>query len=454
MPTDFVHLRLHTEYSLIDSTVRVKKLIAAVAEMGMPAVGVTDQCNFYGLIKLYKAAQASGVKPIIGVDLWIREELEDAKQSTICLLAMNHAGYLNIIRLISRGFQEGQYHGVPYVRRDWLREHSEGVIVLSGGRKGDIGQALIGGRQSEALALLIAWQQDFPNRFYIELQRTGRQDEERYLHAAVELAEAQQIPVVATNEVCFFNAGEFEAHEARVCIGEGRTLDDPRRERRYSEQQYLRSAAEMATAYFFITALFNMPLANVTATLQALPLTVTLGGALFFREAVGWRRMSAILIGFLGMLLIVRPGSEGFNIYGIYALLAVLGVTVRDLVTRQLSADVPSMTVTLAASLTVMTFSGIASTASPWVPISGTHALMVIGSSICIFGGYYFSVRVMRVGDISFTAPFRYTGLIWALVLGWLVFGDWPAPLTLLGAATVVATGLFTLYRERAVKEG
>ena len=216
----------------------------------------------------------------------------------------------------------------------------------------------------------------------------------------------------------------------------------------------LRSAAEMATAYFFITALFNMPLANVTATLQALPLTVTLGGALFFREAVGWRRMSAILIGFLGMLLIVRPGSEGFNIYGVYALLAVLGVTVRDLVTRQLSADVPSMTVTLAASLTVMTFSGIASTATPWVAISGPHALMVIGSSICIFGGYYFSVRVMRVGEISFIAPFRYTGLIWALILGWLVFGDWPTSLTLLGAGIVVATGLFTLYRERAVKEG
>ena len=216
----------------------------------------------------------------------------------------------------------------------------------------------------------------------------------------------------------------------------------------------LRSASEMATAYFFITALFNMPLANVTATLQALPLTVTLGGALFFREAVGWRRMSAILIGFLGMLLIVRPGSEGFNIYGVYALLAVLGVTVRDLVTRQLSADVPSMTVTLAASLTVMTFSGIASTATPWVAISGPHALMVIGSSICIFGGYYFSVRVMRVGEISFIAPFRYTGLIWALILGWLVFGDWPTNLTLLGAGIVVATGVFTLYRERAVKEG
>lgn len=216
----------------------------------------------------------------------------------------------------------------------------------------------------------------------------------------------------------------------------------------------LRSAAEMMTAYFFITALFNMPLANVTATLQALPLTVTLGGALLFREKVGWRRMSAILIGFIGMLLIVRPGSEGFNIYGVYALLAVLGVTIRDLVTRQLSADVPSMTVTLAASITVMLFSGVASIATPWVAISGFNALMVIGSSICIFGGYYFSVRVMRVGEISFIAPFRYTGLIWALVLGWLVFGDWPTSLTLFGAAIVVATGLFTLYRERTVKEG
>ena len=214
----------------------------------------------------------------------------------------------------------------------------------------------------------------------------------------------------------------------------------------------LRSASEMVTAYFFITALFNMPLANVTATLQALPLTVTLGGALLFREKVGWRRMSAIVIGFIGMLLVVQPGAEGFNIYGTYALLAVLGVTIRDLVTRQLSADVPSMTVTLAASVTVMGFSGAASLATPWVAISGMHALMLIGSSICISGGYYFSVRVMRVGEISFIAPFRYTGLIWALVLGWLVFGDWPAPLTLLGAGIVVTTGLFTLYRERATK--
>ena len=216
----------------------------------------------------------------------------------------------------------------------------------------------------------------------------------------------------------------------------------------------LRSAAEMGAAYFFVTALFNLPLANVTAILQVLPLTVTLGSALFFKEAVGWRRMTAILIGFIGMLLIVRPGSDGFNLYSIYALMAVLSVTVRDLATRRLSSDVPSMTVTLSASLTVMIFSGVASLATPWVGISALNGLMIVGASVFILGGYYFSVRVMRVGDVSFIAPFRYTGLVWALILGWFVFGDWPTNLTLLGAAIVVTTGLFTLYRERTVKKG
>ena len=208
----------------------------------------------------------------------------------------------------------------------------------------------------------------------------------------------------------------------------------------------------MGAAYFFVTALFNLPLANVTAILQVLPLTVTLGSALFFKEAVGWRRMSAILIGFIGMLLIVRPGSDGFNLYSIYALMAVLSVTVRDLATRRLSSDVPSMTVTLSASLTVMIISGVASLATPWVGISALNGLMIVGASVFILGGYYFSVRVMRVGDVSFIAPFRYTGLVWALILGWFVFGDWPTNLTLLGAGIVVATGLFTLYRERVVR--
>lgn len=212
-----------------------------------------------------------------------------------------------------------------------------------------------------------------------------------------------------------------------------------------------RSGAEVGAAYFFVTALLNLPLANVTAILQVLPLTVAVGAALIFREPLGWRRMSAIGLGFLGMLLIVRPGPEGFSLWSAYALAAVVCVTVRDLATRRLSPGVPSMTVTLVASLTVTVCAGLASTAQGWAPITPHLALLIGGASVFIIGGYFFSVRVMRVGEISFIAPFRYTGLIWALLLGWLVFGDWPTPVTMLGACIVVATGLFTLYRERAL---
>lgn len=211
----------------------------------------------------------------------------------------------------------------------------------------------------------------------------------------------------------------------------------------------VRSAAEVGAAYFFITALLNMPLANVTAILQVLPLTVTLGAALFFKEAIGWRRMIAILVGFSGMLLIVRPGTEGFTVYSVYALAAVGCVTARDLSTRRMSKEVPSLLVTLLASLTVLVASGLVSLTIEWAPVTPQLAGLLVGSSLFIVGGYFFSVQVMRSGDVSFIAPFRYTGLIWALALGWFVFGDWPVPMTLLGAGIIVTTGLFTLYRER-----
>lgn len=214
----------------------------------------------------------------------------------------------------------------------------------------------------------------------------------------------------------------------------------------------LRSLAELAAAYFFLTALMSMPLANVTAVLQALPLTVTLGAALFFGETVGWRRGLAILVGFAGVLLIVRPGPEGFSLHAIYALAAVACVTVRDLATRRMSAQVPSMTVTLSASLAVMGFAALASLGTEWAPMDRRLVLLVLGSSVFVFAGYLFSVMAMRVGEVAFVSPFRYTGLIWALLLGWLAFGHWPEPLTLIGAAIVVATGLFTLFRERAIR--
>jgi len=214
----------------------------------------------------------------------------------------------------------------------------------------------------------------------------------------------------------------------------------------------LRSLAEVAAAYFFLSALFSMPLANVTAILQVVPLSVTLASALVLREAVGWRRLSAIAVGFGGVLLIVRPGAEGFNIWSIYVLIAVLCVTLRDLSTRALSSAVPSMTVTLVTALSVMTAAGLASLSAPWVPVTADIGLLILGSAVFVLGGYFFSIQVMRAGDVSFIAPFRYTGLLWALVLGWVVFGDWPSTLTLIGASIVVATGVFTLYRERKIK--
>lgn len=209
----------------------------------------------------------------------------------------------------------------------------------------------------------------------------------------------------------------------------------------------LRTLSEIGAAYFFITALRNLPLANLMAMLQMLPLTVTLGGALFFAEPVGWRRLSAIAMGFVGMLLIVRPGPEGFDLYAIYALASVFCVTARDLATRGMSAAVPSMTVTLAASLGVTLFSAVATLGETWVPVAGREVMLLGGAAICVTAGYLFAVAVMRVGEVSFVAPFRYTGLLWGLLLGFAIFGHWPEPLTLVGAGIIVATGVFTILR-------
>lgn len=209
-----------------------------------------------------------------------------------------------------------------------------------------------------------------------------------------------------------------------------------------------RCAAEIGASYCFVTSLLNMPLANVGAILQMLPLTVSLAAALFLSEPLGWRRMLAILIGFMGMFLIVRPGAEGFSGWSFYALGAVACVTLRDLVTRRLSAEVPSMTVTLAAAVSITLFSGLASLTGSWAPVTADLWKLLAGSAVFILGGYFFSVQVMRQGEIAFVAPFRYTSLLWALGLGWFVFGDWPDALTFLGAAIIVATGLFTFYRE------
>lgn len=215
----------------------------------------------------------------------------------------------------------------------------------------------------------------------------------------------------------------------------------------------LRSLAEVAAAYFFLTALLNMPFANVTSILQTLPLTVTLAAALVFKEPVGWRRMLAIFIGFCGMMLIVRPGSDGFTIHSIYVLIAVVCVTVRDLAARRLSRDVPSLTVTLVGALFVMVFAGAGQgMTGGWAAMTLTQTVLLCVSALFVICGYVFSVMVMRIGEVGFTSPFRYTAMLWALLLGYVFFDEWPETLTFIGAGLIVVTGVFTLYREALAK--
>ncbi|HWJ35114.1 MAG TPA: DNA polymerase III subunit alpha [Steroidobacteraceae bacterium] len=254
----FVHLRLHTEYSLLDGIVRVPELMTAVAAAGMPAVALTDQSNLFAMVKFYKEAQGAGVKPLIGVDAWIREgqrELRGAGApgegpSRVVFLCQNLTGYRHLTQLVTRSFLEGQQHGAPMMERAWLqRDVLEGLIVLSGGQEGDIGQAFARGKDEEAARCLARWQALCGDRFYLEVQRTGRAGEEVYTEAALDLAQNRGVAAVATNDVRFLTRPEFEAHEARVCIHDGALLADTSRARRYSEEQYLKTPAEMAELF-------------------------------------------------------------------------------------------------------------------------------------------------------------------------------------------------------------
>jgi DNA polymerase-3 subunit alpha len=233
MPQPFVHLHLHSEFSLVDSTLRLK----------------TDQFNMFALVKFYRAAVAAGIKPITGADVLISNPDDPDHASRLVLLCQNREGYLNLCALLSMGYQEGQYHGVPHLRRSWISEHSAGLIALSGGREGDVGQALVNGHPNKARQFAKAWIKDFPDRFYLEIQRTGREQENRHERHALHLAAELSLPVLASNDVRFLERSDFAAHEARVCIHDGRLLADKRREVRYSEEQYLKSPAEMAEVF-------------------------------------------------------------------------------------------------------------------------------------------------------------------------------------------------------------
>ena len=249
MQPDFVHLRLHTEFSLVDGIVKIKPLIKKLAEQGSPAIAITEHTNLFSLVKFYRSAMASGIKPIAGADILIFNPDAPTNPFRLTLLVKNKLGYVTLTELISKAYQEGQHQGVPMVQFTWLEDNHGGLIALSGAMEGDIGCALLSDKDTLAKQNARKWAQMFPDNFYIEIQRVGKRDEERYLIAAVQLAIALNLPVVATNDVRFMNSTDFEAHEVRVCINQGRVLDDSRRPKDYTAQQYLRSPAEMQALF-------------------------------------------------------------------------------------------------------------------------------------------------------------------------------------------------------------
>jgi DNA polymerase-3 subunit alpha len=248
MGAQFVHLSVHTEYSIADGLVKVQELVDRAVAHGMPAVAMTDRSNLFGLIKFYDACMSAGVKPIVGAELtYCDAETDPAGRYRCIVLAADEAGYRNVITLVSRSYLDGTQRGC--VDRSWLETYSDGVILLSGGTRGDVGQALLRRDSASARRHVMHWSGIFGDRYYVELERTRRDGEDAYFAAAVALAGELDLAVVATNEVCFLGRDDFEAHETRVCIQEGRTLNDPRRVRRYSEEQYFKSGAEMATLF-------------------------------------------------------------------------------------------------------------------------------------------------------------------------------------------------------------
>ncbi len=243
MQATFVHLHLHSEFSLIDGLVRIKPLMAKCKKAHMQSVALTDYCNFFAAIKFYKAATAAGIKPIFGAELNIGKEAKNTFKAVF--LCMNDTGYANLTRLISKAYTDGQKSGVPLVATEWLNDFCDGLIMLSGGIDGDIGQALLKGNIKAAESALEHWQSIFNDRFYLEITRTGHFFEAAYLDKVLPLAHKFQQPVVATNNVRFLKKGDFAAHEARVCIREGYTLDNQDRPKNYTPEQYLKSAEQM-----------------------------------------------------------------------------------------------------------------------------------------------------------------------------------------------------------------
>ncbi|NDF45248.1 MAG: DNA polymerase III subunit alpha, partial [Betaproteobacteria bacterium] len=270
----FVHLRLHSEFSVVDGTNRIEDIVKVSAADHQPALAVTDLNNLYGAIKFYKEARGKGIKPVVGAEIFLESLTQDAAQtSRMILLVQNHQGYLNLCELISRGWTQNVIKAVGVVKLAWLQELSEGLIALSGAQAGALGQALVQGDTTRAGEIALQLAGIFPHRFYVELQRAGRVDDEAHVNAAVQLAARLNLPVVATHPVQFTQPDDYEAHEARVCISEGEILGNQRRVRKFTREQYFKSSAQMQTLFADIPSAIE----NTVEIARRCNLTLVLG---------------------------------------------------------------------------------------------------------------------------------------------------------------------------------
>ncbi|MDP2257746.1 MAG: PHP domain-containing protein, partial [Polaromonas sp.] len=247
----FVHLRIHTEFSVVDGTNRIDEIVEAAAADRQPALAITDLSNLFGTIKFYKECRKTGVKPLIGADVWVQVPGKEAgaPAARLLLLVQNHRGYLNLSELITRAWTKNVVRDQAVIKLEWLQELNEGLIALSGAQGGAVGQALVQGDGERAQECALHLAAIFSQRFYLELQRAQRPDDERHVAAAVQLAARLGLPVVATHPVQFLTYEDYEAHEARVCISEGEILGNARRVRKFTREQYFKSSAQMAELF-------------------------------------------------------------------------------------------------------------------------------------------------------------------------------------------------------------
>ncbi|MBT9597380.1 MAG: DNA polymerase III subunit alpha [Vitreoscilla sp.] len=271
----FVHLRTHTEFSVVDGTLRIDDAAASAAKDGQVALAITDLANLFGAVKFYKACRGKGVKPILGADLWVEplEGSSDKTASRLLVLVQGARGYLNLSELLARAWTRNVQRAQAWVTWEWLAELGEGLIVLSGAEHGVVGTALLAGDLVRARAAAEKLAALFPGRFYLELQRGGLASHEALVRASVPLAAALQLPVVATHPVQFLEPDDFEAHEARVCVAEGETLANPRRIKRFGREQYFKSQAQMEALFADIPS----AVANTVAIAQRCSLSLVLG---------------------------------------------------------------------------------------------------------------------------------------------------------------------------------